>query len=387
MKLLIKKRDLKSKREDSIIVEDELDEAAYEGNLGAEEVMKFYMSAPDEHINTFEKFLAQGDEKNAWRVVQDTVGVNLVGFNVNDKEEDINEMSLRMDTLDDPFAQELYDSLVSRKKEAIVYHGTSTAYFWDIVNNGFKFAEDRKNFDNTSPGTYFAFTQNRAGMYTIRSTEKAGGEGIIFVAELPLSRLSKDLDDADSWDKTTKLQAMVADEIDPRDITGVVYPATMDGPEIPIKQFIEWANRGVIPAVPPEEEEKERTFKSATEDDIEHAVVDYIQDLIQYTSFTEHNYGMGLARFNEKFLGVLHQMDYEKYKFWNADMWVSFLEKMLGEKNEENYYKEDRRFQLPLYRVIKKYMEEPKYFDKFRRAKGYNLNLADPSSVGTWDPE
>jgi hypothetical protein len=32
-------------------------------------------------------------------------------------------------------------------------------------------------------------------------------------------------------------------------------------------------------------------------------------------------------------------------------------------------------------------VEEPKYFEKFRKAKGYNLNLADPSSVGSWDPE
>jgi len=299
----------------------------------------------------------------------------------------LKEMALRMDVIDDPFAEELHAALVSKEKEAIVYHGTSTAYFWDIVNNGFKFAEDRKNFENTSAGTYFAFTQDRAGMYTIRSTQKAGGEGIIFVAELPLMRLSKDLDDADSWDKTTKLQAMVADEIDPADITGVIYPATSNGPEIPMARFIEWVNRGNIPAISPEDGEKERTFKTATEDDIEHAVVDYIQDLIQYTSFTDYNYGAAMARFNEQFLSVIHRLDYKKYKFWNADMWVTFLEKMLGEENEEDYYKQERRFQLPLSRVIKKYIEEPKYFEKFRKAKGYNLNLADPSSVGTWDAE
>ena len=300
----------------------------------------------------------------------------------------IDEMSLRVDTLDDPFAQDLYDALVGKSKEAVVYHGTSTAYFWDIVNNGFTFSEERKNFDNTSPGTYFAFNQNRAGMYTVRSTQKAGGEGIIFVAELPLSRLSRDLDDADSWDKTSKLQAMVADEIDPGDITGVIYPATSDGPEIPINKFIEWANQGNIPRIPPEEEEKERTFKGATEDDIEHAVIDYIQDLIQYTDFTEYNFGKDMMVFNQKVLAVLQSIDYKQYKFWNGDMWVTFIEKLLGEDNEvEDYYKQERRFQLPLYRVIKKYMEEPKYFEKFRKAKGYNLNLADPSSVGSWDAE
>jgi len=362
-------------------------EAAYEGNLGAEEIMKFYMNAPDEEINQFEKFLKKEDDASAWKLVQQSLGVQLVGMPDADIKVRIEEMSLRMDTLDDPFAQELYDALVGKNKEAVVYHGTSTTYFWDIVNHGFTFAPERKNFKDTSPGTYFAFNQNRAGMYTTAATRKAGGEGIIFVAELPLARLARDLDDAGSWDKTTKLQAMVADKIDPGEITGVIYPASSDGPEIPIERFIDWANDGNIPSIPPENDGKERSFKSATEDDIEHAVADYVQDLIQYTDFTEYNYGMQMAKFNEKLLAAIHELDYKKYKFWNGYMWINFLEKMLGEENEEDYYKQERRFQLPLYRVIKKYMEEPKYFEKFRKAKGYNLNLADPSSVGTWDPE
>ena len=32
-------------------------------------------------------------------------------------------------------------------------------------------------------------------------------------------------------------------------------------------------------------------------------------------------------------------------------------------------------------------MEEKNYRIFSNEAKGYNLNLADPSSVGTWDPE
>ena len=116
--------------------------------------------------------------------------------------------------------------------------------------------------------------------------------------------------------------------------------------------------------------------------------MDYIQDLIQYTDFTEYNFGQDMMAFNQKVLAALQSIDYEKYKFWNGDMWVTFIEKLLGEENEvEDYYKQERRFQLPLYRVINKYIEEPKYFEKFRKAKGYNLNLADPSSVGSWDPE
>ena len=299
----------------------------------------------------------------------------------------IKEMSLRMDVFDDPFAQELYDALISQEREAVIYHGTSTAYFWDIVNNGFKFSEDRKNFENTSPGNYFAFNQERAGMYTVRSTQNAGGEGIIFVAELPLARLSRDLDDADSWDKTTKLQAVVMDEIEPRNITGVIYPASGDGPEIPMDKFISLVNQGRIPAIKPESEQADRSFKSATEDDIEHAVINYVQDLIQYTDFTEYNYGSEMQKFNQRLLASLSNVGYKKYKFWNGASWIRHIEKMLGEKNEEDYYKTERRFQLPFSRVVKKYMEEPKYFQKFRKAKGYNLNLDNPGEKGWWDPE
>jgi len=61
---------------------NELMEAAYEGNIGAEEVMKFYMSdkATDAAIETFEDFLKRDDEEGAWKLLQRVMGTKLVGI-------------------------------------------------------------------------------------------------------------------------------------------------------------------------------------------------------------------------------------------------------------------------------------------------------------------
>jgi hypothetical protein len=55
-------------------------EAAYEGNMGAEEVMKFYMNAPDDKVEEFERAVKVEDNDRAWDIVQNFMGVNLVGI-------------------------------------------------------------------------------------------------------------------------------------------------------------------------------------------------------------------------------------------------------------------------------------------------------------------
>lgn len=54
-------------------------EAAYEGNLGFEELTKFYMAAPDDLTDKFEKAMEAGATKEAMAIVQDFLGVDLVG--------------------------------------------------------------------------------------------------------------------------------------------------------------------------------------------------------------------------------------------------------------------------------------------------------------------
>ena len=56
-----------------------LDEASYEGNMGAVEVMKFYQSATDPEIDKLERFIARQDWSKAWKLVQKVTGVNLMG--------------------------------------------------------------------------------------------------------------------------------------------------------------------------------------------------------------------------------------------------------------------------------------------------------------------
>ena len=57
-----------------------LGEAAYEGNIGAVEVAQFYMNADDSQIHEFEVELDNGNETEAWDIVQRFHGVDLVGI-------------------------------------------------------------------------------------------------------------------------------------------------------------------------------------------------------------------------------------------------------------------------------------------------------------------
>lgn len=56
-----------------------VDEASYEGNMGAVEVMKFYQSATDSQIDKLERFIARQDWSKAWQLVQKVTGVKLMG--------------------------------------------------------------------------------------------------------------------------------------------------------------------------------------------------------------------------------------------------------------------------------------------------------------------
>jgi len=56
-----------------------VNEASYEGNMGAMEVMKFYQSATDSQIEKLERFIARQDWSKAWQLVQKVTGVKLMG--------------------------------------------------------------------------------------------------------------------------------------------------------------------------------------------------------------------------------------------------------------------------------------------------------------------
>lgn len=60
-----------------------IQEASYEGNLGFEEMMKFYEVGTPRQIDLLEKLIDQEREKDAWRLVQAVLKVTLKGSEFN----------------------------------------------------------------------------------------------------------------------------------------------------------------------------------------------------------------------------------------------------------------------------------------------------------------
>jgi hypothetical protein len=59
-------------------------EASYKGNLGFEEIIKFYQSASKQQIEALENFLSADKVKEAWRLVQQVLKTKLVGKEFNE---------------------------------------------------------------------------------------------------------------------------------------------------------------------------------------------------------------------------------------------------------------------------------------------------------------
>lgn len=274
------------------------------------------------------------------------------------------EMALDLSNVDDAFEKDFKDALAKNKKKVILYHGTSTDHFWSIVNNGFYFDPKRKNWDNTSPGNYFSFHLPNAEQYAYRAVNAShrpykGGdeEGIIFVLEVPIAMIERDLDDSEGWDKTTKWQSVIKDLVNPKYITGVIYPVEKRW-ETPLKKFINLVNRGKIPSIPPEQIPVKRRFTGATMDDLEHAVGAYVVDLIQYTTFMDYALGNDNLRLNQKIIHLLNSMGknwWQQVSHWTGDNWVKVMEDWTGVKNTEDYYKTQPEFVMPMWKVINRY--------------------------------
>ena len=55
-------------------------EIAYQGNVGIHEMCKFFQMATPDEVKRFEVFMELGDEKSAWDLLQQVVGVRLYGL-------------------------------------------------------------------------------------------------------------------------------------------------------------------------------------------------------------------------------------------------------------------------------------------------------------------
>lgn len=283
-------------------------------------------------------------------------------------------MAMDMSVVDNPFDPDFQKSIVGRKKKALVYHGTSTKWFWEIVNNGFTFDKSRMNWSKVTPGVFFSFDPGRTNMYSHAAVTKHGGDHLMFVAEVPFSILQVDPDDKETFDATTRLQAFSPVPIPAKYITGVIYPVSNFDlsnsipPETPMKQFIAKVNKGKIPSISPEANQPKRRFTTASMDDVEHAVVNMLQDMIQYTDLA-HWVMEGSYKFNQIVLQALHSMKWSEYAGWRGRQWLKFLERVLGEPVEDNEDVE-REYNRPTYELIRKFQDVQGH-RKFRLGKNH----------------
>lgn len=63
--------------------EEDISEAAYAGNLGFMEIAKFYQKATDDEKKKLQDLIKNKQEKQAWKMVQNKVGIKLVGKEFN----------------------------------------------------------------------------------------------------------------------------------------------------------------------------------------------------------------------------------------------------------------------------------------------------------------
>jgi hypothetical protein len=63
--------------------EDDMTETAYAGNLGFMEIAKFYQKATEDEKKKLQELIKNKQEKQAWKMVQNKVGIKLVGKEFN----------------------------------------------------------------------------------------------------------------------------------------------------------------------------------------------------------------------------------------------------------------------------------------------------------------
>jgi hypothetical protein len=302
-----------------------------------------------------------------------SAGHNAGTFDPDD--DDIRRNPLMLDSVDDPFEPAFHKAASKAKRKALCYHGTSTTFFWNIVENGFSFDAERKAWDNTSPGVFVAFNESATSVYASRATTRFGGQPICFVLEVPIKDLGIDVDDRDTHDKGRNWQGMTQGPIPARCITGVLLPGSgMNwGPEVPIKSFIASAKRGAYRHLGIEPKKTTVKVGAATPIDPEHAVLDYLVDVLNYTSLTDWLVQPKWGKLSRIVLENILSGRLPSWRMMDARQWLAAVEKMTGEKNEEPYFdsavEENTWMRRPFYAVAQKFSGSTVGVDELRGIK------------------
>lgn len=269
---------------------------------------------------------------------------------------------LMIDSLDDPFEPTFHKAASKARRKALCYHGTSSVWFWPIVENGFSFDEERKAWDNTSPGVFVAFNESATQVYASRAVQRFGGMPICFVLEVPIKTLGIDVDDRMTHDKNRNWQGMSQAPIPASCITGVLLPKGYDpdddpedlsidwGEEIPIKDFIRSVNAGRYKSVDGlkpwkthasmlgKDPKAKHKLGKASPIDHEHAVLKYLVDVLNYTSLADWLLQPKWGQLSRVVLENILSGRLPNWRMMDARQWLAAVETMTGEKNEEPYF-------------------------------------------------
>lgn len=280
-----------------------------------------------------------------------------------------------VDDLDDPFEPEFHRAASKARRKVLCYHGTSTAWFWSIVENGFSFDESRKAWEGTSPGVFVAFNERATEIYARRAVERFGGRPICFVLEVPMKELGIDIDDRETHDKGRNLQGMVNGPVPAKYITGVLQPVveTFDGKyegetfvmwdesdEIPLKKFLRDVQRGSYRSIGIEPKKGSKPkVGAATAIDPEHVIPPYLVEVLNYTSLTDWLIHPKWGRLQRLVLARVLGGKLPNWRMMNASQWLAVVEEIVGEKDTEGYLEqvmqEQPMLRRPLYEVTSKF--------------------------------
>ena len=79
---------------------ESIQEAAYKGNIGMMEMMKFFEVATKEEKEKLKKLIADKNQSAAWKLIQDVTGMKLVGMNEDNEYDDEYDDSAEMDGIE-----------------------------------------------------------------------------------------------------------------------------------------------------------------------------------------------------------------------------------------------------------------------------------------------
>jgi hypothetical protein len=196
--------------------------------------------------------------------------------------------------LANPYDPEFHKQMAGER--VVVYYGTTSAHFWEVVKNGIEAGttvkRDHPRHNKLSLDQAEARNQAHRKAYQ-ENNENTNGpvQPIIFIAEAkwqkPVEAGGSEMDQFIAGSSIgAEANTILPIHIHPRDITGVLYGKLDNTWETPIKKFIEQVNYGQHEGIEPDQTFKRSKYRpyGATRESWQHVVLRYVNDLLNYSS-------------------------------------------------------------------------------------------------------